>query len=184
VRSGLAILIIGAGLLVLGLIIAGISVFTVTKEVLEGSTIIDKTSIQPSLSYVAVMKDVPAGQQLLLSLSSDPSDVPVQAKITESDGTVLVSYNITESPFTSTTVTKTTGDQTLEIKNMGTRAVTVSGGVINAPLAQQSGGLSVQDNPSVQTFVSYGLAILAGIALIIAGIVLLIIGAIKYVRAG
>lgn len=184
VRSGLVILIIGAALLVSGLVITGISVFTVTKEVLEGSTIIDKSTIQPNLSYVAVMKDVPAGQQLLLSLSSDPSDVRLQAKITESSGTVLVSYNITESPFTSTTVTKTTGDHTLEIKNVGTRAVTVNGGVLNSPLAQQGGGLSVQDNPSVQNLVSYGLAILAGIALIIAGIVLLIIGAIKYVRVG
>ena len=182
VRSGLAILIIGAALLVTGLIIAGLSVFTVTKEVLKGSTLIDQTTIQPDLSYVAVMKDVPAGQQLLLSVSSVPTDVPLQATIIEADGDVLALYNITESPFTSTTVTKTTGDHTLEIKNVGTDAVTVNGAVLNSPVAQQGGGVSVQDNPSVQNLVNYGLAILAGMALIIAGIVMLIIGAIKYVR--
>ena len=181
-RSGLVILIIGAVLLVAGLVIAGLSVFTVTMEVLEGSTIIEKTTIHPNLSYIAVMKDVPAGQQLLLSLSTEPSDVPLQATITEADGTVLALYNITESPFTSTTITKTAGDHSLEIKNIGTRNVDVNGALLNSPLAQQGGGVSVQDNPSVQNLVNYGLAILAGIALIIAGIVLLIIGAIKYLR--
>lgn len=182
VRSGLVILLIGAALLVSGLVIAGLSIFTVTKEVLKGSTIIDQTTIQPNLSYVAVMKEVPAGQQLVLSLSSDPTDGSLQATIFEQDGKVLALYNITESPFTSTTVTKTSGDHTLEIKNVGDRTTTVSGAVLNSPLAQQGGGVSVQDNPSVQNLVNYGVAILAGIALIIAGIVMLIIGAIKYVR--
>ena len=100
----------------------------------------------------------------------------------EADGNVLALYNITESPFTSTTVTKTTGDHTLEIKNIGTRTVTVNGAVLNSPVSQQGGGVSVQGNPSVQNLVNYGLAILAGVALVIAGIVMLIIGAIKYVR--
>ena len=182
VRSGLVILIIGAALLVTGLIIAGLSVFTVTKEVLKGSTIIDPTTIQPELSYVAVMKDLPAGQQLLLTLSSDPADGSLQVTILEADGNVLAFYNITESPFTSTTVTKTTGDHTVEIKNIGTSTVTVNGAVLNSPVSQQGGGVSVQGNPSVQNLVNYGLAILAGVALVIAGIVMLIIGAIKYVR--
>jgi hypothetical protein len=40
----------------------------------------------------------------------------------------------------------------------------------------------MQDNPSVQNLVAYGIGILVGAALIVAGIVLLIIGAMKYLR--
>jgi hypothetical protein len=70
----------------------------------------------------------------------------------------------------------------VEIKNVGSRPVSVSGGILNSPISQQGGGVSVQDNSSVQNLVTYGIGILVGIALIIAGIVLLIIGAVKYAR--
>jgi len=183
VRNGLIVLIIGGVLLSAGLVIAGFSVVIVTREVLEGSTIIDPISIEPNLSYVMVLKDLPAGQQLVLSLSTNPSEVPLQAKITEPDGTILAMFNVTSSPFTSTISTRTSGDHTVEIKNLGTRTVTINGALLNSPVAQQGDGVAVQDNSSLQTLINYGVALLGGIALIIAGIVLLIIGAIKYTRS-
>ena len=184
VRNGLIVLIIGGVLLAAGLVIAGFSVVIVTREVLEGSTIIDPISIEPNLSYVTVLKDLPAGQLLVLSLSTNPSEVPLQAKMTEPDGTILAMFNVTSSPFTSTISTRTSGDHTVEIKNLGTSTVTISGGLLNSPLSQQGDGVAVQDNSSLQTLINYGIALLGGIALIISGIVLLIIGAIKYTRSG
>ena len=162
--------------------LAGVSTFVVTKQVLEGSTIIDETSLEPNLSLSATVIDLPAGQQLLLSLSGNPTDVPLQAKITGPDGNVLALYNITNTPFTSTTTTEVSGNQVLEIKNVGSRAVTITGALVNSPIGPQGGGVGVQDNPSLQSFVAYGIGIMLGIALIIVGIVLLIIGAIKYAR--
>ena len=91
-----------------GLIVAGVSTFSVTKQVLEGSTIIDKTILEPNLSFAATMKDLPAGQQLLLSLSGDPSEVPLQAQITQPDGTILATFNINETPFSSAATTEMT----------------------------------------------------------------------------
>ena len=128
------------------------------------------------------MKDLPAGQQLFLSLSSDPSDVPIQALITQPNGTALATFDINETPFTSTATTEISGDHTLQVKNVGSRSVTVSGALINSPLAQQGGGVGVQDSASVKSFIAFGVGILVGIILIIAGIVVLIIGAIKYAR--
>ena len=182
VKPGILLLIIGGALLAAGLVIAGLSTFSVTKQILEGSTIIDNTSLEPNLSFAAVTKDLPAGQQFLLSLSSNPSDVPLQARITEADGNTLAIYNITKTPFTSTTTTKISGDHTLEIKNIGSSSVTINGALLISPVAQQGGGVSLQDNPSAQTFFTYGIGILVGIALVIAGVVVLIIGGIKYAR--
>jgi hypothetical protein len=165
-----------------GLVIAGISTFSVTKQVLEGSTIIDKTILEPNLSFEATMKGLPAGQQLLLSLSGDPSDVPLQAQLTQPDGAILATFDINETPFSSAATTEMFGDHTLQVKNVGSRSVTVSGALINSPIAQQGGGVSVQDNASLQSFIAFGIGILIGMVLIIAGIVVLIIGAIKYVK--
>jgi hypothetical protein len=118
----------------------------------------------------------------MLSLLASPSDVPLEARITGPDGNILALYNVTNTPFTSTTMTESPGNYTLEIRNVGSQPVTVSGGLLNSPIAQGGGGISVQDNPSVQSLVTFGIGILLGIALIIAGIVLLIIGAVKYIR--
>jgi|SRR6185436_7281261 len=181
-KPGIALLIIGGALLGAGLVIAGVSTFSVTKQVLEGSTIIDKTPLEPNLAFSATMKDLPAGQQLLLSLSGDPTDVPLQAQITQPDGTILATFDINETPFSSAATTEMSGDHTLQVKNVGSRSVTVSGALINSPIAQQGGGVSVQDNTSFQSFIAFGIGILVGIVLIIAGIVVLIIGAIKYVK--
>jgi hypothetical protein len=106
------------------------------------------------------------------------------ALLTQPDGNRLAAYNITNSPFTSSTATMVNGDHTIEIRNVGTQPVTVKGAIYNSPIAQQGGGVNIQDNPLMQTYIAYGVAILAGVALIIAGIVLLIIGAIKYARSG
>ncbi|HEX9678909.1 hypothetical protein [Nitrososphaera sp.] len=182
-KPGIPLLIIGGVLLAVGLVIAGVSTFSVTKQVLEGSTIIDSTSLEPNLSIVAVLADLPAGQQLLLSLSGDPTDVPLQARLTQPDGTVLTTYDINETPFTGPATTEISGDHTLEIKNVGSRSVTISGALLNLPIGQQGGGVSVQDNPTIQNLIAYGIGILVGIVLIIAGIVCLIIGAVKYVGA-
>ena len=162
--------------------LAGVSTFSVTKQVLEGSTIFDETPLEPNLSLSATVMGLPAGQQLVLSVAGDPTDVPLQAKITSPDGNVLALYNITNTPFTSTATTEVSGAHRLEIKNIGSRAVTISGALVNSPIGPQGGGVGVQDNPSLQSFVAYGIGILLGIALIIVGIVLLIIGAIKYAR--
>ena len=180
-KPGLIFLIIGGGLLAAGLIVASVSTFSVTKEFLEGSVVIDETSLDPTLSIVAEMIDLPAGQQLLLSLAGNPPDAPLQARITGPDGNTLALYNITDTPFTSTAATAVPGNHTLEIKNVGSRPVTVSGTLFIYPIGQQ-GGASIEDSPAVQSLVTYGIGILAGIALTIAGIVLLIIGAIKYAR--
>lgn len=182
IRSGTPALIIGGILLVIGLVLAGVSTFVVTKQVLEGSTIFDETPLEPNLALSATVMDLPAKQQLVLSVAGDPTDVPLQAKITGPNGNVLALYNITNTPFTSTTTTELSGAHKLEIKNVGSGPVTISGALINSPIGQQGGGVGVQDNPSLQSFVAYGFGILLGIALIIAGIVLLIIGAIKYAR--
>lgn len=182
IKSGTPALVIGGILLVIGLVLAGVSTFIVTKEVLEGSTIFDDTPLEPNLSLSVTVMDLPARQQLVLTLAGDPTDVPLQAKITGPDGKVLALHNITNTPFTSTTTTELSGAHKLEIKNVGSRAVTISGALLNSPIGQQGGGVGVQDNPSLQSFVAYGFGILLGIALIIAGIVLLVIGAIKYAR--
>ena len=184
-KSGLVILIIGGVLLAAGLVIAGFSTFSVTKEILEGSTIINQTSLEPDLAFASVTKDLPAGQQLLLSLAGNPSDVPLQARITGPDGDTLALYNITKTPFTSPinnpVTTKMPGDHTLEVKNVGSQTVSISGALLNSPVGQQGGGMT-SDNPQLSTLITYGIGIMAGIVLVIAGIVLLIIGAIKYVK--
>lgn len=162
--------------------IAGISTFSVTKQVLEGSTIIDETPLEPNMSLAAVLVDLPSGRQLVLSLLGNPSDVPLEAQIIGPDGNILTLYNVTNTPFTASATTELSGNHTLEVKNVGSRAVTVSGGLLNSPIGQEGGGASIQDNPSFQNLVAYGVGILVGIALIVAGIVLLIIGAIRYLR--
>ena len=170
-------------MLAAGLVIAGLSTYGVTKQILEGSAIIDSTSLEPNLSFVVVLKDLPADQQLLLSISGSPNDVPLQAEITQLDGSVLATYNITETPFSSTTTTEVSGDHTLQIKNVGSRLVIISGALLNSPIAQQGGGgVVVQDDPSLQNLITYGIGILIGVVLVISGIVLLIIGVVKYFR--
>ena len=182
VKAGVLLLIIGGVLLATGLIVAGLSTFSVTKQILEGSTIIDSTPLEPNLSFAAVMEDLPAGQQLLITVTGNPADVPLQAQILQPNGTVLARYDVKETPFSSTATTETTGDHTIEVKNVGSKPVTVSGAVLNSPVAQQGGGMGVQDNASLQDLIKFGIGILVGIILIIAGVVVLIIGAVKYVR--
>ena len=169
-------------MLAVGLVIAGLSTYSVTKQILEGSTIIDSTSLEPNLSFVVVLEDLPVEQELLLSISGSPTDVPLQAEITQPDGSKLATYNITETPFSSTATTEVSGDHTLQIKNVGSRQVTISGALLNSPIAQQGGGVVVQDDPSLQSLITYGIGILVGMVLIISGIVLLIIGVVKYFR--
>jgi len=181
-KAGLVHLVTGAVLLVAGLVVAGISTFSVTQQVLQGSIIIDQTMLEPNLSLVAVTKGLPAGHELLLSISGNASDTPLQAKITEPGGTILALFNITGTPFTSAATTRVSGDHTLEITNVGSSSVIIEGAMINSPVGQQGGGVNLADDPSVQSFIAYGIGILVGIGLIIAGIVLLIIGAIKYAR--
>ena len=181
-KAGLVHLVIGTVLLIAGLVVAGISTFSVTQQVLQGSIIIAPTSLEPNLSLVAVTKGLPAGHELLLSISGNPSDTPLQAKITEPGGTTLALFNITGTPFTSAATTRVSGDHTLEITNVGSSSAIIEGAMINSPVGQQGGGVNLADDPSVQSFIAYGIGILVGIGLIIAGIVLLIVGAIKYAR--
>jgi hypothetical protein len=184
VKPGLVPLIIGGALLAAGLILAGISTFSVTKQVLEGSTIIDASLLEPNLSLAATIKELPADQELLLSLSGDPADVPLQVRIAQPDGTDLISYDVEKTPFTTATATEIPGDHTLEIKNIGSRSVTVSGALLNSPVSPSDGGINIADDPSIQNLVAYGIGILVGLVLIIAGIVLLIIGAVRYIKSG
>jgi len=163
-------------------VVAGFSTFSVTKQVLEGSTIIDTTTLEPNMSFEATMKNLPSGQQLLFSLSSNPSDVPMQAQITQPNGTLLATFEINKTPFSSTATTKISGDHMLSVKNIGSKPVTVNGAILNSPVAQQGGGVGVKDDASLQSFIVFGIGILIGIILIIAGIVILIIGAVKYFR--
>lgn len=181
-RSGAVVLIIGGVLLAAGLVIAGVSAFVVTKEFLDDAVLINGTSIEPGLAYAAVAVDLPAGRQLLFSIQGDPSDVPLEVRMTEADGNELAFFNITKTPFTDTIVTDRSGNHTLEIKNVGDRAVVVNGGLLNSILAEQDGGVGVPDDSSLQKVITYGIGIVVGIVLIIAGIVLLIIGAIKFAR--
>jgi hypothetical protein len=181
-KPGLNFLIIGGALLAVGLAVAAVSTFSVTKQVLEGSTVIHEPSLEPNLSFASQLVNLPRGQQLFLTVSGSPPDVPLQAKITGSDGSVLAFYNITKTPFTSTTTTEVSGNHTLEIKNVGTRSVAISGALLNSPIAQQGGGISMQDDPSIRKLVTFALGLLVGIVIIVAGMVLLIIGAIKYAR--
>lgn len=169
--------------MVVGLVIAGLSTFAITKQVLEGGTLIESTSIGPGLSFVAVLKDLPAQRQLVLSIDSDPSDVPLTAVITQADGAAIGTYNITGTPFTTTLMTAVPGDHSLELKNIGTQSVTVNGALLNAPVSPEGGGVSVEDDPALQTLVTYGAGILAGVVFIIAGIIIIIIGAIKHFRS-
>lgn len=78
-KAGLGYLIIGVVLLAAGIVVAGFSAFGVIQQVLQGSTIIDQISLEPNLSFVAVTKGLPAGHELLLSISANPSDTPLQA---------------------------------------------------------------------------------------------------------
>lgn len=181
-KPGILLLIIGGVVLAAGLAVASVSVVSVTRQVLEGSTIIDSATLEPGLGLHAEIIDLPAGQQLLLSLSSTPADAPLQATITGPDGGTLALYNITGTPFTSAAATTMSGNHTLEIRNVGSSTVTVAGALLNSPIVQQGGGVSVGDDPSVQSYITYGIGILVGVALTVAGIVLLIIGAVKYAR--
>jgi len=182
VKRSSILLIIGGGLLAAGLVIAAFSTFTVAKEVLEGAVIINETSIEPGLAYASVLKDLPAGRQLLFSLTSDPSDIPLRVELTDPDGTALKTYNITRTPFTGAVATKTAGDHTLEIRNVGNGTVNVSGALLDSPVVEEGGGVSVEDNSSLQRLVTFAIAAIVGILLIIAGIILLIIGAIKHFK--
>ena len=182
-KSSYVLIIIGAGLLVAGLVIAGFSVFAVTRQVLEGGALIEAASLEPGLAYAAVLKELPEWRQLILTLDSEPADVPLRAVLTEADGDPIGVYNVTSTPFTSTVVTREPGDHTLELTNVGTRSVTVNGALLNSPVSGEGGGVSVENDPALQTLVTYGVGILAGIVLIIAGIVILIIGAVKYFRS-
>jgi hypothetical protein len=177
-------LIVGSILLAMGLGIAGFSTLSITKQILKQSTVINQTSIGPNLSYIASTKDLSARQQLLLSLSSTPSNTPLQVQFKESNGTALAIYNITNTPYITNILTKTSGKYTLEIRNDGIHNVTISGILYSSQNGQQQQGkeISIQDNnnSSIQNLVNYGIAIVAGIALIIAGIILLIMSAIKY----
>jgi hypothetical protein len=181
-RSGVVVLIIGGVLLAAGLVIAGVSTFIVTKEVLEDAVLINTTSIEPGLSHVAELKDLPAGRQLLFSIQGEPSDIPLEVRITEAGGNELAFFNITKTPFTDTIMTVTSGDHTLEIKNAGDKAVVINAALLNSIVAEQDGGVGIQDDSSLQKVITYGIGILVGIVLTIAGIVLLIIGAIKFAR--
>ncbi len=183
VKSSAVILVIGGALLAAGLVIAGLSTYALTKEFLEDAVLIDEQTIEPGLSFAAVLKDLPAERQLALSLTGDPADVPLRVLLTDSEGRTLETYNITTTPFTSTVATETAGDHTFDVKNVGTRTVVVSGGVFNSPVPEQGGGVNVED-PSVQSFLAYGIGIIVGVVLVIAGIILLIIGAIKHLRRG
>ena len=180
-KAGLVHVVIGAVLLVVGLVVAGLSTYSVTQQVLQGSVIIDQTALEPNLSLAAVSKGLPAGHELLLSISGNPSDTPLEAKITEPSGTTLALFNITGTPFTSAAITRVSGDHTLEIKNVGSSSVIISGAMINSPVGQEGGGVNMSNDPSA-SFIAYGIGILVGIGLVIAGIVMLIIGAIKYAR--
>jgi hypothetical protein len=183
VKSGVILLIIGGALLVIGLVISGISVVAVTTQVLEGGALIEAAEIEPGLSYAAVMKDLPVGRQIVLSLDSQPSDVMLSAILKEADGDTIGVYNVTKTPFTSTAMSREPGDHRLELTNIGTQPVTVSGALLNSPVAGEGGGVSVADDPGLQNLIAYGVGILVGIVLIIAGIVILIIGAIKFFRS-
>lgn len=182
-KSSVILLIIGGALLVAGLVISAVSVVAVTQQVLEGGALIDAPSLEPSLSYVAVLEDLPAGRQLVLSLDAQPREVPLTANLTQEDGEAIGVYNITQTPFTATVVTEQAGDHTLEITNTGTAAVRVNGALLNSPIAEGGGGMSIDQDPSVQSLITYGIGVLAGIVLIIAGIIILIIGAIKHFRS-
>lgn len=181
-KSSHVLLIIGATLLVLGLIISGISGFAATKKILEGGAIIDSTSLEPGLGMTSVLKDLPAGRNLLLSLNSQPSDAPLSAVLTGPDGSPIGIYNVTKTPFTSSARTTEPGDHTLEIKNLSTRPVTINGALLNSPIADDTGGISPTD-PGAQTLINYGIGVLAGVVLAIGGIVILIIGTIKNFRS-
>ena len=181
-KNNFLLLIIGGIILAAGLGIAGFSTFSVTKQVLEDAILFENELIQPNLSIASVMKDIPANRQLFFSLEADPTNGPLDTKITDSTGRVLGEYKITKTPFTVAISTTMPGDITTEIKNVGTQSIKISGGVFNSPLGEESGGINVQDNSSLQTLVVYGIAILVGIGLVIAGIVLLIIGTIKYLK--
>ena len=133
-KSSHVLLIIGASLLVLGLIISGISGFAATKQILEGGVILDATPLDPGLSFASVLKDLPAGRQLVLSLESQPSDVSLSAILTQADGVPIGVYNITKTPFTSAATTRVPGDHTLVIKNVGTQLVTIKGALLNSPI--------------------------------------------------
>ena len=176
-------LIIGAGLLVTGLAISGVSTFVVTKQVLEGSTLIQNAQIEPGLSYIAVLKELPASQQLVLTLNSVPSDVALRATVTGPSGEIIAMYNITKTPFTSSVVTRQTGDQAFEVRNVGDATVTLDGAIFNSPVQGEGGGVSVDQDPALQSLVTWGIGILGGIILVIAGVVVMIIGAVKHFRS-
>jgi hypothetical protein len=182
-KSSIVLLIIGGALLVAGLVISSISIFAVTQQVLRGGAIIESVELEPGLAAAEVLKDLPAGRQLILSLDSQPRVVALSAILTEADGDPIGTYNITQMPFTTTALTREQGDHTLEIRNAGNTSVTISGALLNSPVVEDGGGLSANDDPGFQSFVTYGIGVLAGIILIIAGIIILIIGAIKYFKS-
>jgi uncharacterized membrane protein YedE/YeeE len=181
-KRGIRLLIVGGALFAVGLVLAGFSTLGVTNQVLKGSTIINSTTLEPNLSFAATTKYLPAGQQVLLSLSGNPSNIPLQVRIIGPGGVLLTTYDIKETPFTSTVTTKVAGDHTVEVKNIGPRSIVLKGALLNSAVGSQGGSLILKDNPSLQNLIVYGIGILVGIVLVIAGIVLLIIGVIRYLR--
>ena len=182
-KSSHLLLIVGGVLLVAGLVISGISVFAVTQQVLKGGAIIEPATLEPGLALTEVLKDVPAGRQLILSIDSQPRDVSLSAVLTEGDGDPIGTYNITQTPFTSTVLTKEQGDHNLEIRNSGSSSVAINGALLNSPVVEEGGGVSADNDSGFQNFIAYGIGVLVGIVLIIAGILILIIGAIKHIRS-
>ena len=184
VKSHHILLIIGTALFITGITVASISVFSVTRQVLQGAALINGTVLEPNTSIETVMKGVPSGQRLVLALEGSPQGIPLSAKITGPDGKVLGEYsNINGSRFSTTVTTLASGDQILEVTNAGSKSVKVSGALLGVPVGQPQGG-GVEMTPQIQNLVTWGIGILIGGVLFVAGIVLLIIGAVKYFRSG
>jgi hypothetical protein len=157
-KAGVLYLIIGGTLLAIGLGIAGFSTVSVTRQLMQGSAIIDHSRARSFDRFGD--KEPAGGAPALLSLTGDPADVPLHETITGPGGAALASYDIKKMPFTVTTSTKESGDTTLEIKNPGSRAAVISGGLISTPVGPEAGGVSVKDNSSFQSLVAYGIGIL------------------------
>lgn len=171
-------LIIGTILLVAGIAIAGASIFGVAKEVLRNSVPVDST-LDAGKSQAFILPNLPAGQQVLMSLSGGGINKPFEASVAGPNGNKVASFNVTSTPFVGQATTKEEGNYTVTLANAGPGQVLVQGQLTVLSTGIQGGSAQ---GAKLQSVVAYGAGVAGGFAIVIAGITMLVIGLIKYFR--
>ncbi len=170
VRTSYILLIAGGALIAAGLAVSTFSVSTIVRQFPKDAFEPEHITLGPGQAFVHEAANVPAGRQYIVSISAEPADVPLVAQVRDGDGTIIQSYNVTSLPFSATFAAPRPGSLSLEVRNVSSdRQASVAAGLLGLPFEERE-------------LVNFGIAILAGAALVIAGIGTAIAGGVKLAR--